>query len=57
MTNDELERRLRAWYGAEIGDDEVAPSPLRDAVMAIPASMPSHSQYNPHPSPNAEMYE
>ena len=40
MTNDELEQRLRAWYGGEVGEDETAPSALRDAVMAIPASMP-----------------
>jgi Tol biopolymer transport system component len=40
MTNDDLEQRLRAWYGGEVGEDEPAPSQLRDAVMAIPASMP-----------------
>jgi hypothetical protein len=40
MTNDELEQRLRAWYGNEVGADETAPSELRDAVLAIPALMP-----------------
>jgi hypothetical protein len=40
MTNDDLERRLRAWYSGEVGPDETAPSELRDAVMGIPASMP-----------------
>jgi WD40 repeat protein len=41
MTNDELEQRLRAWYRGEVGEDETAPSALRDAVLEIPASMPS----------------
>ena len=41
MTNDELEQRLRAWYDGEVGEDETAPSALREAVMAIPVSMPS----------------
>ena len=41
MTNDELEKRLRAWYGGEVGDDESAPSALRHAVRAIPVSTPT----------------
>jgi hypothetical protein len=39
MTDRELERRLRAWYTAEVDDDhEAAPRELRDAVRAIPVS-------------------
>jgi dipeptidyl aminopeptidase/acylaminoacyl peptidase len=41
MTDDELEQRLRAWYGAETGDNEPAPTGLREAVVAIPASIPA----------------
>src|SRR4029079_19451229 len=41
MTNDELEQRLRAWHDDEVSEDEAAPSALRDAVMGIPASMPT----------------
>ena len=40
MTDDELEQRLRAWYRGDVGEDETAPSALRDTVMEIPASMP-----------------
>src|SRR5438046_3663934 len=34
MTDQELERRLRAWYRAEIADDERAPTELRVTVAA-----------------------
>ena len=34
MTDQELERRLRAWYRAEIADDERAPTELRVSVAA-----------------------
>ena len=36
MTDEELERRLRAWYHTEIPDDEAAPTALRAALGAIP---------------------
>lgn len=40
MTDRELEDRLRAWYGAEIGDVETAPPDLRDRVAEIPVATP-----------------
>jgi hypothetical protein len=36
MTDQDLERRLRDWYRAEINDDEVAPAELVASVAAIP---------------------
>ena len=36
MTDQELERRLRAWYLAEIHSDEAAPAELRVGLAAIP---------------------
>ena len=41
MTDPELEQRLRAWYGAEVGDTETAPDDLRESLGAIPATMPT----------------
>ncbi len=41
MTDRELEDRLRAWYGAEVGDLESAPSDLRDSLAEIPVSSPA----------------
>jgi Tol biopolymer transport system component len=35
MSDAELERRLKAWYRAEVGDVEAAPLPLRRDVAAI----------------------
>jgi len=42
MTDRELEGRLRAWYRAEVGEDETASSTLRSDVVAIPRA-PSRS--------------
>jgi hypothetical protein len=40
MTDRELERRLRAWYQAEVDDDhEAAPQELRETVRTIPVSV------------------
>ena len=36
MTDQELEQRLRAWYRADVGETEVAPTDLRDSLAAIP---------------------
>lgn len=36
MTDQDLENRLRAWYRAEIGADEVAPPALRTSLAVIP---------------------
>ena len=44
MTDEELERRLRAWYDSEIPDDEAAPTALRSALSAIPIVVPSPSR-------------
>jgi hypothetical protein len=41
MTDEELERRLRAWYRSEIPDDETAPVGLRLALAQIPSTVPS----------------
>ena len=40
MTDQELERRLRAWYDAEVEPDEGAPAALRSSVDAIPSTYP-----------------
>ena len=42
MTDQELERRLRSWYQAEVPTDLAAPADLRSRVLAIPrpASQP-----------------
>jgi WD40-like Beta Propeller Repeat len=40
MTDDELERRLRAWYHADIPDDETAPSALRSTLATITEASP-----------------
>lgn len=40
MTDQELERRLRAWYVAEVGETETAPADLREGLAAIPATTP-----------------
>ena len=40
MTDRELEARLRAYYDAEVGDDETAPSDLRASLADIPVSAP-----------------
>ncbi len=40
MTDRELEQRLRAWYGTEVGEDEIASLPLRSAVVSIPRVIP-----------------
>ncbi|MFL5680344.1 MAG: kelch repeat-containing protein [Chloroflexota bacterium] len=39
MTDRELERRLRAWYGDGVGANETAPPALRESVAAIPAAV------------------
>lgn len=36
MTDQELEQRLRAWYRAQVGENETAPLSLRRDVAAIP---------------------
>jgi Galactose oxidase, central domain/WD40-like Beta Propeller Repeat len=41
MTDRELEDRLRAWYGAEVGEHEPAPFDLRDSLAAIPVEAPA----------------
>jgi WD40 repeat protein len=38
MTDRELEKRLRAWYAAQVGESETAPEDLRASVAAIPAT-------------------
>jgi hypothetical protein len=40
MTDDELERRLRAWYRADVDGADAAPGDLRTSVAAIPRSSP-----------------
>lgn len=40
MTDDEMERRLRAWYRAEVAAAEVAPGDLRIRIAAIPRTNP-----------------
>ena len=40
MTDRELEERLRAWYGAQVGETETAPADLRQTLTTIPATMP-----------------
>jgi hypothetical protein len=44
MTDHELEQRLRAWYRAEIPADEVAPSELRQGLVAIPRASSSRGR-------------
>src|SRR5690348_11415569 len=39
MTDRELELQLRAWYGAEVPDSEVAPVALRASVLALPRTV------------------
>ena len=41
MNKNELERRVRTWYSAEIVDGPAAPLSLRAAVDAIPSELPS----------------
>jgi Tol biopolymer transport system component len=41
MTDQELERRLRAWYRSEIPADETAPAALRSSLTAIPKASPA----------------
>ena len=41
MNKNELERRVRTWYSAEIVDGPSAPLSLRAAVDAIPGEHPS----------------
>jgi hypothetical protein len=41
MTDLELERRLRAWYHADIPRDETAPPELRAQVATIPRTRPT----------------
>ena len=41
MTDQELEQRLRAWYVAEVGAGEAAPTDLRDSLATIPVSTPT----------------
>ena len=41
MTDEELERDLRAWFRAEIRPDEAAPSPLRSTLGTIAIVAPS----------------
>jgi hypothetical protein len=41
MTDRDLERRLRAWYVAEVGETEPAPSDLRESLGAIPSTTPT----------------
>ena len=41
MNDRDLEARLRAWYDAEVGDDESAPSDLRDSLAEIPVTAPA----------------
>jgi hypothetical protein len=41
MTDHELEKRLRAWYDAEVDGIEGAPADLRESLAAIPASTPT----------------
>ncbi len=40
MTDRDLERRLRDWYAAEVGESEQAPADLRDSLRKIPATTP-----------------
>ena len=40
MTDRDLEERLRAWYRAEVGENETAPPSLRRDVAAIPRTTP-----------------
>ena len=40
MTDDQLELRLRDWYGAEVPVDLTAPAPLRSSLAAIPEALP-----------------
>jgi hypothetical protein len=41
MTKDELERRLRDWYRAEIAEREAAPEALHSSVGTIPETTPT----------------
>lgn len=41
MTDRELEQRLRAFYAAEIGEGETAPTDLRQSIATIPATAPA----------------
>ena len=38
MNDRELEQRLRAWYGTEVGETEVAPDAMRQTLTTIPAT-------------------
>jgi Tol biopolymer transport system component len=40
MTDRELEERLRAWYGTQVGETETAPADLRQTLTTIPATTP-----------------
>jgi hypothetical protein len=40
MTDEQLERRLRDWYGAEVPADLAAPADLRTGLAAIPQASP-----------------
>lgn len=40
MTDRELERQLRTWYSDQAGENEAAPTELRDSLVAIPATTP-----------------
>lgn len=44
MTDEELERRLRAWYRDEIAADEMAPTALRSKLATIPQASPASSR-------------
>jgi hypothetical protein len=41
MTHDDLERRLRAWYQAEIGEEEAAPATLYNTLASIAETAPA----------------
>jgi hypothetical protein len=41
MTDRELERRLRHWYGDAVGEQETAPIELRRRIAAIPIAPPA----------------
>jgi WD40 repeat protein len=41
MTDRELQERLRAWYAGEVPETQRAPADLREAIAAIPATIPA----------------
>jgi WD40 repeat protein len=45
MTDQELDRLLRAWYGAEFDEAASAPIGLRAAVAAIPRTLPRRARW------------